>query len=186
MSALSIEQLFVTPDEYLEGEESADCKHEYLNGVVYAMAGGKTEHGQIGLNITAALKFRLRGKPCQPTNSDIRVRLKHGQDERFYYPDASVFCHPLKKGALYSENPTAIFEVLSPTTERYDRSEKKDAYLACESIQAYVLVHSERVEVTIYTRVGDGWDVIVYNELTDTLPLPCIECELPLAAIYEE
>ena len=185
MSALSIEQLFVTPNEYLDGEESADCKHEYLNGMVYAMAGGTFVHSTVAVNIVSALKTGLRGRPCRPVNSDMRVQFRVGSDHRYYYPDAAVICHPVPKGALFIENPTVVFEVLSPGTERYDRSEKKDAYLACESIQTYVLVHSERVEVTIYTRVGDGWDVVVYNELTDTLPLPCIECELPLVEIYD-
>ncbi len=84
------------------------------------------------------------------------------------------------------ENPSAIFEVLSPSTARIDQSEKKDAYLACPSVQHYVLVHAEKVEVTIYTRTADGWDVVVYNELTDELPLPAIEVCVPLGEIYEE
>ena len=186
MSALSSQQFFVSQEEYLEGEQHSDCKHEYLNGVVYAMAGGTNRHGDIGGNIFASLKSKLSGKPCRAKNSDTKVRLLHGRDERFYYPDVSVVCGPKNPDAQFEENPSVIFEVLSPSTARYDNCEKKDAYLRCESLQAYVIVHSERVEVTIHTRVGDGWDVIVYNELTDTLPLPCIECELPLAAIYEE
>lgn len=186
MSALSSQQFFVSPAEYLEGEEHADCKHEYLNGVVYAMAGGTFRHSRIAIKVVSALDRRLAGKRCRPTNSDMSIRVAYGKDERFYYPDAAVVCSPIRDDAHFAENPSVIFEVLSPSTARYDNGEKKDAYLRCESLQAYVIVHSERVEVTIYTRIGDGWDVVVYNELTDTLPLPCIECELPLAAIYEE
>lgn len=186
MSALSIQQIFISPTEYLEGEELGDCKHEYLNGVVYAMAGGTNQHADIGGNIFTALKFRLRGKPCRAKNSDASIRLRHGHDERYYYPDVSVICAPKNPHARFEENPTVIFEVLSPSTERFDNEEKKNAYLRCESLQAYVLVHSERVEVTIYTRRADGWDATIYNETSDTLPLPCIECELPLSEIYEE
>ena len=186
MSALSIEQSLISPSEYLEGEELADCKHEYLNGVVYAMAGGTNQHSRIGATILSGLMLKLRGKPYQPWSSDTRIRFQHGDDARFYYPDGSVICHPVDKRALFAENPTVIFEVLSPSTERTDTGEKKDIYLRCKSVQAYVLIHSERVEVTIYTRRADGWDATIYNETTDTLPLPCIECELPLSEIYEE
>ena len=186
MSALSIEHSFVSPTEYLEGEELADCKHEYLNGVVYAMAGGTYRHSRIAVRLVSALERRLHGKPCSPTNSDMSVRLAHNQDERFYYPDATVVCTPIRDNARFIENPTVIFEVLSPSTERFDNEEKKNAYLRCESLQAYVLVHSERVEVTIYTRRSDGWGATIYNETSDTLLLPCIECELPLSEIYEE
>lgn len=186
MSALSKSQFFVSPAEYLEREEQSDCKHEYLNGVVYAMAGGTNRHGDIVGNIFAALKSKLTGSAYRAKNAGSKVRLLHGRDERFYCPDVSVVCGLQKPQALFTENPTVIFEVLSPSTERFDKGEKKDAYLRCESLQAYVLVHSERVEVTIYTRSGDGWDAVIYNELSDTLPLRCIECELPLATIYEE
>lgn len=186
MSALSIEQSFISPSEYLDGEELADCKHEYLNGVVYAMAGGTYRHSRIAVRLVSLLNARLRGKPCRPTNSDMRIRVARAQDFRFYYPDAAVACTPIRDDALFVDNPTVIFEVLSPSTERFDNGEKKEAYLRCESVQAYVLIHSERVEVTIYTRRADGWDATIYNETTDTIPLPCIECELPLAEIYEE
>ncbi len=186
MSAISIQQIFVSPSEFLAGEEAAPCKHEYLNGVVYAMAGGTLRHSQIGGNIFAALKSRLRGKPCRPWNSDTLTHLRHGADERFYYPDISVICGPVDPKARSTDHPTVIFEVLSPSTARFDTGEKKDAYLRCESLQAYVIVHSEKVEVTIHTRRADGWDVVRYDETTDTLQLPSIECELPLAEIYEE
>jgi Uma2 family endonuclease len=186
MSAISTQQLLVSPAEFLAGEVAASCKHEYLNGVVYAMAGGTFAHSAVAVNILTALRSRLRGKPCRPMNSDMLIHLRHGADERYYYPDVSVVCHPVQAGARSVDNPTVVFEVLSPGTERFDSGEKKDAYLRCETLQAYVLVHSERVEVTIHTRRGDGWDATRYNENTDTLPLPCIQCELPLAEIYEE
>lgn len=186
MGAISIQQIYISPSEFLAREEMAPCKHEYLNGVVYAMAGGTIEHSNIGGNIFAALKAHLRGKPCRPLNSDLLIHLRHGADECFYYPDTSVICGPADPKARFVDSPTVIFEVLSPSTARFDTGEKKDAYLRCESLQAYVLVHSEKVEVTIHTRRADGWDTVRYDETSDTLPLPCIECELPLAEIYEE
>ncbi len=185
MSALSNQVTFVSVVEYLHDEELSDVKHEYLNGTVHAMAGGSVGHGDIGRNITSALQTLLRGKPCRPHNSDIAVHLSQKRDERYYYPDASVTCGPLDRAARALENPVAIFEVLSPSTARIDQSEKKDAYLACPSIQHYVIVDPEQVNVTIYTREADGWKMTAYNELTDALALTAIEVTLSLAEIYE-
>ena len=186
MSAVSIQQSFVSPADYLAAEDLSETKNEYVDGCVFARAQSNLRHADIGTNILCALKPLLRGSKYRILGCDARIHLQHGKSERLYYPDVSVVCGPKNPDAQFEENPSVIFEVLSPSTARYDNGEKKDAYLRCESLQAYVIVHSERVEVTIYTRVGDGWDFIVYNELTDTLPLPFIECELPLAAIYEE
>lgn len=185
MSALSNPSKFVTVVEYLHAEELSDVKHEYLNGVVHAMAGGTVRHGDISMRITSALMARLRGKPCSPHSADSAVNLSRNHDERYYYPDASVTCGPFDPSARVLENPVVIFEVLSPSTARIDQTEKKDAYLACESIQHYVIVEPERVEVTIYTRAADGWNLTIFNELTDALPLAAIEVDLPLAEIYE-
>lgn len=185
MSALSNPSKFVTVVEYLHAEELSDVKHEYLNGVVHAMAGGTIRHSTVALNISSALKTRLRGKDCRPHASDAAVNLSRNNDERYYYPDTSVTCGPFNPAARVLDNPVVIFEVLSPSTARIDQTEKKDAYLACESIQHYVIVEPEHAEVIIYTREADGWKLTIFNELTDALPLSAIEVELPLAEIYE-
>lgn len=185
MSALTNHASFISVVEYLHGEELSDVKHEYLNGVVHAMAGGTVRHGVIALNISSGLKIRLRGKSCRPHGSDTAVHFSRDQDERYYYPDASVTCGPFDPSARAVEAPVAIFEVLSPTTARIDRTEKKEAYLACASVQHYILVDPDRVETTIYTRETGGWKMTVYNELADELPLPAIEVSLSLAEIYE-
>lgn len=185
MSALSNPSKFVTVVEYLHDEELSDVKHEYLNGMVHAMAGGTIRHSAVALNISSTLKTLLRGKDCRPHGSDAAVNLSRHRDERFYYPDASVTCGPFDPSARALVDPVVVFEVLSPSTARIDQTEKKDAYLACESIQHYVIVEPERVEVTIYTRGADGWKRTVFNELSDALPLTAIEVELPLGEIYE-
>lgn len=186
MSAIAQTELLVSPVEYFATEQASSVKHEYLSGVVYAMAGGTPRHGAIAVNVTIALGLILRGSSCRPYNSDVLVHLKHGTDERFYYPDVSVVCLPIPTGVQAIENPTAIFEVLSPSTERLDRSEKKDAYLRCPSLKAFVLVASERVEVTLYERTENDWQATVYTDQTDVLPLNCLKCELPLSEIYRE
>ncbi len=185
MSALTNQVTFVSVVEYLHDEELSAVKHEYINGTVHAMAGGTVGHGEMGKRIVVALSNLLQGKPHRPHNSDIAVHLSQNRDERYYYPDASVTCGPLDLSARALENPVVIFEVLSPTTARFDQSEKKDAYLACESIQHYVIVDPERVNVVIYSREADGWKMTAYDELTDALALTAVEVTLSLAEIYE-
>jgi Uma2 family endonuclease len=185
MSALSKQVSFVSVVEYLRDEELSDVKREYINGTVHVMTGRTVGHGEIGRNITTALHILLRGKPCRAHNSDIAVHLSLGTDERYYYPDASVTCGPLDNSARALEKPIVVFEVLSPNTARVDRTEKKDAYLACESIQHYVIVEPENINVLIYTREPSGWKMTAYNELTDALALTAIEATLSLAEIYE-
>jgi Uma2 family endonuclease len=186
MSAVAQYELLVPSANYFAAEEASPIKHEYLSGVVYAMAGGTPRHGAIATNIAIALGQALRGSSCRPYNSDVLVHLRHGTDERFYYPDVSVACEPVPVGARAIENPTIIFEVLSPSTERLDRSEKRDAYLRCPSLKAFVLVASENVEVTIYERAGEEWKATVYTDQADILPLSSLTCELPLSEIYRE
>jgi Uma2 family endonuclease len=185
MSALSNRSDFVSVVEYLHDEERSDIRHEYINGTVHAMAGGTMAHADISVNIVTALRSALRGKPCRPRGSDAAVHITRDRDNRYYYPDVSVACGPIDPNARAVESPVVIFEVLSPSTARIDQTEKKEAYLACDSIHHYVLVEPERVEVTIYSRQPDGWKMTVYNELTDALPLAAIEVSLLLAEIYE-
>lgn len=185
MSALSNQVTFVSVVEYLHDEELSAVKNEYINGTVHAMAGGTLRHGVISKQITTSLDNHLRGKRCRAFPADVAVHLSQNRNERYYYPDASVTCDPQDLSARALENPVVIFEVLSPTTARIDQTEKKDAYLACESIQHYVIVDPERVNVVIYSREADGWKMTAYNELTDALALTAIEVTLSLAEVYE-
>ena len=185
MSALSNQVTFVSVVEYLHDEELSDVKHEYLNGTVHAMAGGSVGHGLTMKQITTSLDKHLLGKRCRAFPSDVAVHLSQNRDDRYYYPDASVTCGPLDRSARALENPVVIFEVLSPSTARIDQSEKKDAYLSCPSIQHYIIVDPERVNVIIYTREAGGWKMTAYNEHSDVLALTAIEVALPLSEIYE-
>src|ERR1700733_10708468 len=110
MSIAAPRSPLIPPEEYLLGEEAAAQKHEYLNGVVYAMAGGTERHSEISVNILAELHSGLRGKPCRPHNSDMLVRVQSGSDLRFYYPDASIICRPAGPEARVQENPSVVFE----------------------------------------------------------------------------
>ncbi len=185
MSALSNRSNFVSVVEYLHDEELSDIRHEYLNGTIHAMAGGTLRHSVIAKHILIGLDKQLKGKRCHSFGSDAAVHISLERDNRYYYPYASVACSPFDPNARAVENPVVIFEVLSPSTARIDQTEKKDAYLACDSIHHYILVEPEHVEMTIYSRKADGWEMTVYNERTDALPLTAIEVALSLAEIYE-
>src|SRR5688500_9935093 len=110
----------VSIEDYLAGELASPVKHEYLGGVVYAMAGAVNAHNLIATNITGTLHARLRGKSCRVYNSDTKIRIRLPAHTRFYYPDASIVCRPNSPGDSFQDEPTVIIEVLSDSTRRID------------------------------------------------------------------
>lgn len=178
-------QAYLTPEDFLLGENGAPHKHEYLNGVVYAMAGGTIRHARIAGNILTGLSQRLRGQNCQPFNSDLLVRVQRGPDLRFYYPDVSVVCDSNALDETFQDRPVVIFEVLSESTARLDRGEKRDAYLTIPTLRVLVLVETATMGATLWRRVGESWTQEHASTPEDVLALPEIECELPLTEIYE-
>ncbi|MDX2302590.1 MAG: Uma2 family endonuclease [Microscillaceae bacterium] len=181
-------QFFATVQEYLYWEERTESKHEYHNGEVIAMAGGKVNHNTVCLNITSELRLALRGKSCRPFNSENKVWIAHRN--RFYYPDAFVICGEIQ---FYEDrqdivtNPVLIFEVLSESTESLDRGEKFKQYMSLASFQEYVLVNPESVWAEVfYRKSADEWQYVVYRNLQDTLHLQSIDVHIPLAELYEQ
>jgi Uma2 family endonuclease len=185
MSAISQRDLLVSPATYLAARQTAFARHEYVSGFVYELTSETTKHSRIATNILGYLKQRLR-ESWWAYGSNQLVHLCAGLDERFYCPDVSIVSKQLSTDCLTIENPTVIFEVRSPLNDRYDWGEKRDAYLRCPSLKAFVLVASESIEVTIYERAGDEWKATVYTDQADILPLSSLTCELPLSEIYRE
>jgi Uma2 family endonuclease len=184
MTALRVEQVYVTPEEYLAAEELSETKHEFLDGVVYAMAGASRQHVRITGNIYHALRRLLAGKPCEPFGPDARLKIRRDGATYFYYSDAVVDCTGSEEGDI--EEPTVIFEVLSPSTERNDRGDKLTNYQSIASMRVYVLVDQSKPAVTIYRRsAGEAWNKEFVGDLAATVELPEIACALPMAAIYE-
>ncbi|HEV3081922.1 MAG TPA: Uma2 family endonuclease [Gemmataceae bacterium] len=175
----------VPVEEYLAGELVSPIKHEYLGGVLYAMAGARNVHNVIAVNINGALYVRLRGRPCRPFNSDTKIRVRLLTHIRFYYPDASVSCRPNPQTDMFQDEPAVIFEVLSRSTRRIDEGEKKDAFLTIPSLCVYVLVEQETAAVVAFRRTESGFVREVYQGLDAILPLGEIGIALPLADIYE-
>jgi Uma2 family endonuclease len=175
----------VSVEDYLAGELISPVKHEYLGGVVHAMAGARNAHNLIATNATVALGARLRGKRCRPYNSDTKIRLRMPTHFRFYYPDVSVICRPNPPTDSFQDEPVVLVEVLSKGTRRVDAGEKLDAYLTIPSVSLYVLVEQDSPTVVAFRRHENGFVREVYEGLDAVLPLGEIEIELPLAEVYE-
>ena len=185
MSAISKTADLILPDEYLEGERSAEVRHEYVDGRVYTMAGASDDHNRIVGNIFAELRESLRGKRCEPFMSDMKVRIPPSFAEVFYYPDVLVACDPSDNAKYYRERPSVIFEVLSPETERIDRREKAIAYRQIPTLEALVLVEQDRIAITVLRRAERGWRLEMIEEPGAALKLPEIGVDIPVARIYE-
>ena len=177
---------WISPEKYLRGEEMADTKHEYVGGMVYAMAGARNIHNLLATRVLTELGGQLRGRSCEPFNSDTKVRIRRGSDVRFYYPDVMVVCDSYDPDEVFQDKPVVIFEVISPSTERTDHHEKLHAYQSIDSLRAYVIVESERVAFTCYQR-GDSnadWTSAAYVGHDARLTLAAIDCTLELKAVY--
>ena len=175
---------WLTVDDYLEGEPLSEVRHEYIGGVVYAMAGASDEHNAICLNLATALHPHLRGKTCRVFMTDAKVRLRIAADDLFYYPDLMIACDPRDTDRYFKRFPRVLIEVLSETTERTDRREKFLSYTQIETLEEYVLVAQDRMEVTLFRR-ANRWQPEILTRAEALLRLASIDFSLPLAGIYE-
>jgi Uma2 family endonuclease len=176
----------LTPEQYLEIERKAEHKSEYLDGEMYAMSGGSASHCLIAMNIGRQLGNQLEDRPCAVFNSDLRVLAE--STGLYCYPDVSVVCGEprlLDGGNDTLLNPSVIIEVLSPSTEGYDRGVKFEHYQAIPSLREYVLVASTRQHMDLFTREPDGtWRLSVAAAAGDKLTLTSINCTLTMEQVY--
>ena len=182
-AARKIELLSV--EDYLTGERRAKKKHEYAGGYVYAMAGGKNVHNMVATGFLGLMHAKLRGRPCQPFNSDTKVRIRMPTHTRFYYPDGMIVCEPSGPNEVFQDRPVVIAEVLSVKTRRIDEGEKRDAYLTIPTLAAYLLIETERPRVVVHRRTPEGFVAQGYDGVDATIPLEAIGTELSLAELYE-
>jgi len=177
-----------TPEEYLEIERKAEFKSEYYAGEMFAMAGGSPAHATISINLASELRFLFRGRPCQPFNGDVRVQISDGAS--YAYPDVSVVCGEQQFSDKHKDtllNPSVIVEVLSPSTEAYDRGLKFELYCLIEGLQEYVLVSQDKMRIELFERQGDGsWRMTAMKKPEDFLHLPSVDARIRLADIYEK
>ncbi len=176
----------ITEAEYLAFERNSETKHEFVDGEVFAMTGASRAHNLIGTNLTRIIGTQLRGKGCEIYASDMRVKV----DKKYVYPDVTVVCGEAQFADKEFDNllnPTVIFEILSNTTESYDRGTKSENYRKLKSLQEYVLVAQHKPHVERYLRQADGtWNLKEANGLEGRLELTAIGCTLHLAEVYEQ
>jgi Uma2 family endonuclease len=176
----------LSPEEYLRIERAAEWKSEYIDGEMFAMAGASRRHVLIAMNLAAEFRDCLRETRCAAYGMDLRVatdRLRH-----YTYPDVVVACEPLEYVDGHQDtitNPTLIAEVLSESTEKYDRGGKFERYRAVPTLAEYLLVAQERVHIELYTRRPDGvWTFREWNDRGAEIELSSLQCRLRIAEVY--
>ncbi len=185
MSALPKPSHSWSEEEYLTFERVSDTKHEYYDGAIYDMVGGTARHALISGNVAGSLRNTLRPRRCLIYQSDLRVKMQRS----YTYPDVIVVCgEPRFMDASEDTliNPTLIVEVLSPSTEHFDRNEKFRRYQQVESVQTYLLIAQETARLEQYVRQPDQrWLYSLHEGLESVVALPTFDCNLPLAEVYE-
>ncbi len=188
MNSQPLETPKMTPEEYLQFERNSKIRHEYFDGDIFAMTGGSLNHNRIGRNIVRQLGNRLEGSPCENFVGDMRVKID--KLDMYTYPDIVVVCGNIeleKMGGLETLlNPTVIMEILSDSTEAYDRGKKFTHYRLIPSLQEYILISQHFCNVERFIRGDNGiWQIL--NPCTDmdqTVKIESIDCELLLSDIY--
>jgi len=177
---------YITPEQYLEIERAAEFRSEYFDGEMFAMSGGTLDHATIKENLATTLSLQLRGSQCRSASSDLRLQT-HGGGPCFY-PDIVVFCGKPKLSDARRDmltDATVIIEILSPSTERYDRTFKLEHYRMLASLRDYIVIAQDRVSVEHKTRQSDNsWEMRETSDLDAVVQLPSIECSFRVADVY--
>jgi Uma2 family endonuclease len=177
-----------SPEEYLAFERASHERHEYLNGEVLAMAGASAQHSLIVINLAREVSLQLKGRPCTAFANDLRVRVETGS--LYAYPDLVAVCGEPRFADREHDtllNPTLLIEVLSPSTEGYDRGTKAALYRRIDFLQEYLLIAQDRPHVEVFRRLPDDqWVLLEAKGLDATIELPSIGCSLALAEVYDK
>lgn len=182
------QQLYYTPEEYLELEEAADYKSEYIDGQIIPMAGGSTNHNRITLNLSAALNFAFRQQDYEVFMSDVRLWITK---KRIYtYPDVMIVGREPEYFNNRTDsitNPQVIVEVLSKSTKGYDRKDKFEAYRTIDTFQEYLLVDQTRIHVEQYSKTGKKrWSLYEYDEEDETISLTSVAFQISMVDLYNK
>lgn len=181
-------QTYYSPEQYLEIERKAPYKSEYFRGEIFAMAGATTRHNVVSDNLSANLNMALRKKGCRTMSSDQRILTRH-TDGLYSYPDIVIVCGKPQFSDLYKDtvmNPVVIVEVLSKSTEAYDRGDKFLLYRQLESLKEYVLVDSKKIHAEVYRKNEEGFWLLASEaiELQESIHLASVEVTLPMEDVY--
>lgn len=189
MSSAAVKPARISIQEYYRIERDAVEKSDWFDGEMFNMAGGTTNHSAVKTNLLGVLVAALRKRPCRPLDSDQRLKIL--SNDLRTYPDASVYCGPIQydeedAGGTTATNPAVLFEVLSDSTEAYDRGLKAGSYRQIESLRAYVLISQHAPHVELFERLGDdAWRLREAKGLEASLRLEAIDVTLSLAELYD-
>jgi len=185
MSAILAEKLY-TPAEYLALDRAAAYKSELIDGHIYAMTGATREHNLISLNIAAELRSQLKGRPCETYNNDMRI--KGATARKYHYPDVVVACGKAELEDEHGDtllNPAVLIEVLSASTEAYDRGGKFADYRRIPTLREYLLVAQDQPRIERYVRQGGAWLLTEAEGLEASISLDALGCALALREVYD-
>ncbi len=174
-----------TAEEYLAIERASEERHELIDGEMVMMAGASRAHSLIVSNLSVEIGRRLRGGPCEFHTSDMRVKVD--RDGSYVYPDLVIVCgDPALEDEVQDTllNPTVIIEVLSPSTEGYDRGAKFARYRMLDSLRDYILIAQDRSSVELFSREGDLWRIETVHGLADSMRIPALDIEIELEEVY--
>ncbi len=176
-----------TLEEYLEFEKESEEKHEFYKGEIFAMAGAGARHNVIFSNLFVSIGSLLKGKPCKPYGSDLRIHV--AQNSLFTYPDISIICSDIIPSSLDKDtatSPTVLIEILLPSTHNYDRGGKFRLYRDIPTLKEYILIESESIRIESFRlNPQNHWELEEYKSLTETFQMPCMNISIPVKEIYE-
>jgi Uma2 family endonuclease len=172
----------MTTEQFLAWENRQERKHELVDGVVRLMAGGTINHYRIARNVIVAFTTRLRGNPCEPFGSDVRLRTPNGD---IRYLDVMIDCGSPKGADTVAAAPTVVVEVLSPSTEWFDQTRKLEDYQSIPSVAQIAFLAQDRPFARLWTRAGAGWDSAEFDGMQSALNFSAVSSELPFAEIYD-
>jgi Uma2 family endonuclease len=177
---------YLTIQEYLEMERNSGEKHEYYEGEIFSMSGASINHNRISMNLSHLLKSKLDGQNCEPFGSDLRIHVP--KNTLYTYPDFSIICGDLKTTDDKFDtvvNPTVIVEILSPSTQRYDRLEKFSLYRDIETFKEYILVDSRKLHIQKHQFTEEGWLLSDYKNINDAILINAVNISFSLKDIYK-
>lgn len=187
MNAQSQKKEKMAPQEYLEFERDSEIKHEYFDGEIFAMVGASLNHNKITINLVRELGTRLKDSSCDLFSNDLRVKIQ--EIDKYTYPDIVIVCGDIEleknSGMETLLNPLVIIEVLSDSTEAYDRGTKFQHYRIIKSLREYILISQNHCQVEKYVRNDDGtWLYSSIDEMDKSIIIESIKCELIVEDIY--
>lgn len=180
MSAVVQNEGHLTVEDYLKQELTSEVKHEFIDGHIYAMAGSSENHDRISGTIYRKFGNHLEGLPCEPFTSDMKIRTSTG---KFRYPDCMVVCDKDDENQFYKTKPVILVEVISRSTRKIDEKDKLIEYINIPTLQEYVLVEQDFVDITVYRR-KDDWRSVHYF-LGESITFEPIDLTLPVEEIYQ-